>query len=268
MDILYILIAIVVVLAGYSLITNWRKDPEATGEHRKPAPRMKRPATAASGESRNDALEEDGGDPQQGEEQAPPGTRTPAVSPRAEAASSGQSAGAEPPEEPAANDPPCPCGSGASFRHCHGAEDLSDPESARPATSPQDSTAENEQRARFQYCDHTVLYYEPSHGNQIVYHDRNGTVYLWYPGNSIILAGNWRVEGQYLYFRYGANTYNPVTHEHGGHWERIPLTGGSIPVIDAVPGDPLELSTGFPYRLPAHPRFRSVLDARRDPVSN
>jgi hypothetical protein len=125
--------------------------------------------------------------------------------------------------------------------------------------------SENEQCARFRYCDHTVLFYEPSHGNQIVYYGPNGKNYLWYPGNRIVVTGDWWGDGQDLYVRYGANTYNPVTHEDGGDWVRIPLLGaGSIPVIDAVPGDVFALSTGrVPYHLPSHPRFHSVLDARQ-----
>jgi len=46
-------------------------------------------------------------------------------------------------------------------------------------------------------------------------------VYLWYPGNSIVLKGHWKRQGTGICFEHGANTYNPVTGVQGVNWECI-----------------------------------------------
>jgi hypothetical protein len=108
-----------------------------------------------------------------------------------------------------------------------------------------------------------VLFYDPSHGNQLEYYAPNGRCYLWYPGNRGVVAGEWRAEGEYICFRYGANTYNPVTGEHGGEWERTLLERWGTNIVDAAAGDVCGLATGrLPYNLPRHPGFESVHDAK------
>ncbi|WP_375450824.1 hypothetical protein [uncultured Devosia sp.] len=82
----------------------------------------------------------------------------------------------------------------------------------------------------------------PGHGTQIEYVAADGTTYLWYPGNSVILKGRWKREDGNMCFAYGANTYNPVTRTRGGDWECEPdrLYQGGI--VQQLPGDPLGLA--------------------------
>jgi hypothetical protein len=116
----------------------------------------------------------------------------------------------------------------------------------------------------FRYSGKTVLFYDPSHGNQIEYYDPGGRCYLWYPGNRAVVAGDWRMEGEFLYFRYGTNTYNPVTNLQGGDWEQTLLRKWARTIVDAAPGDIFGLATGcIPCRLFPQPRLRSVHDASR-----
>lgn len=87
------------------------------------------------------------------------------------------------------------------------------------------------------------------HGPQAEYTTPDGKAFLWYPGNATVVAGSWKVrispdfvrtrtsDGKisvtrrgYLKrgrtyesvtdvcFRYGENTYNPVTRTRGGTW--------------------------------------------------
>ena len=88
----------------------------------------------------------------------------------------------------------------------------------------------------------TYRSYSPQHGTQVEYLSPAGKAYLWYPGNRVVLAGDWRVEPdphapRFLEippgsghveeapprfqrcYRYGANTYNPVTGSSGATWE-------------------------------------------------
>lgn len=120
-------------------------------------------------------------------------------------------------------------------------------------------------RSSFRYFGKTVLLYEPSHGNQIEYYDENGKSYLWYPGNRIILTGEWRLEGDKIYSRYGVPTHNPVTGQHdiAGAWSSCPIIQMLTTEVDVVSGDVLDLASGrLPYRLPAHPGFRSLQEAK------
>ncbi|MDC3989136.1 SEC-C domain-containing protein [Polyangium jinanense] len=123
--------------------------------------------------------------------------------------------------------------------------------------------AESGTASSFAYSGKTVLFYDPSHGNQAEYYDPNGRCYLWYPGNRGVVPGEWRVEGQHIAFRYGTNTYNPVTGEHGGSWEPTLLQRWGTNIVDAAPGDVFGLATGrIPYRLPPDAEFRSIDEAK------
>ena len=68
----------------------------------------------------------------------------------------------------------------------------------------------------------TMMTYDPGHGTQVEYFDGSGRNYLWYPGNTGVVPGRWKLEGGNLCFRYGANTYNPQTNQSGGNWECQP----------------------------------------------
>jgi hypothetical protein len=119
----------------------------------------------------------------------------------------------------------------------------------------------------FEYLDHTVLYYEPYHGNQIEYYGADGRSYLWYPGNRGVVVSEWRIEGEDYCVRSPSNAYNPATQEWGGKWERRPVHRLLETKVDAAPGDVFGLSTGrVPYPLHAQPGFESVMDAEHPPA--
>lgn len=84
--------------------------------------------------------------------------------------------------------------------------------------------------------DMTYLSYSGIHGTQVEYASKDGRVFLWYPGNKVILAGKWepkqifveyyeqgnlikRFEFSQICFQYGDNTYNPATGHAGGGFE-------------------------------------------------
>jgi len=115
-------------------------------------------------------------------------------------------------------------------------------------------------RAAFEYCGKTLHFYEDSHGNQVEYFDPAGRCYLWYPGNPVVLVGQWRCDESHIYFRYGYNTYNPVTGLIGGRWEPCPLALWSTSIVEAVPGDILGLERRLPFVLKPRPAIRSIRD--------
>ncbi|MEP7122148.1 MAG: tetratricopeptide repeat protein [Byssovorax sp.] len=120
-----------------------------------------------------------------------------------------------------------------------------------------------DENASLKYFGQTVLYYEPSHGNQIAYFGTNGRSYLWYPGNNGVVVSQWRIEGEEYCSRDETDAYNPVTQESGGDWERRPLRGMFTTVVDSAADDVFGLATGrVPSRLPAHPRFKSIDKAK------
>lgn len=130
---------------------------------------------------------------------------------------------------------------------------------SRPSAAPPGSAKE------FPYADKTLLFYDPSHGNQIEYFAPDGKCYLWYPGNKRALPGHWRMEGDSICFLFGSNTYNPVTGEIGGNWDKRPFQSFAATVEHTADGDVHGLATGrVPYSLPAHPALESVEAAKRE----
>lgn len=108
------------------------------------------------------------------------------------------------------------------------------------SVSLQESTRITEAQARAALSNKTSLSLSPGHGPQIEYASADGRVYLWYPGNNVVLSGEWevrkanysrrttKVDGSVTEFsaplaldcfRYGGNTYNPVTRTRGNKWE-------------------------------------------------
>ena len=106
-------------------------------------------------------------------------------------------------------------------------------------TSLPSAAADPEVVAAF-FGDRTVLTHSAQHGTQVEYIAVNGDSFLWYPGNDAVLRGSFAVlwenasaeiddpqEGRYrgqvklnyVCFRYGANTYNPVSGHRGGGFE-------------------------------------------------
>ncbi|WP_437320808.1 hypothetical protein [Sorangium sp. So ce385] len=142
---------------------------------------------------------------------------------------------------------------------CAGEAPLHPGDVAAPA-SPPPSPDESGRKA---YSDKTVLYYDPSHGNQIEYTGPDGRAFLWYPTNRSPLPGDWRIDGQRICFQYGESSFNPVTGDHGGEWECTPLEQHERHMVDSVSGDVFGLATGsLPFRLPVHPRFDSIADVK------
>jgi len=115
-------------------------------------------------------------------------------------------------------------------------------------------------RSAFEYCGKTLHFYEDSHGNQVEYLDPDGRCHLWYPGNPIVLVGHWRCDESRIYFRYGSESYNSVTGVIGGLWEPCPVALWSASIVEAVPGDILELQLRLPFVLKPRPAIRSLLD--------
>ena len=73
------------------------------------------------------------------------------------------------------------------------------------------------------YIGRTIVYYDRGHGTQVEYYDKSGS-YLWYPGNTVILPGAWKVSaeavpGGHICFRYPTSSLNPVTGVKGWDWE-------------------------------------------------
>ena len=101
------------------------------------------------------------------------------------------------------------------------------------------------------YSGATFLDYSVQHGTQVEYLSPNGVAYLWYPGNAKIVSGQWKVEGpssgsKYarLCWKYGANTYNPVTQTRGGSFNCVPANRHILAEEEYTRGDPLNLSSG------------------------
>lgn len=105
--------------------------------------------------------------------------------------------------------------------------------------------------------DRTVMTFDKVHGAQIEYTSADGVAYLWYPGNKIILRGQWYIRdddvgftngdqrfeataGRICYY-YGPGTYNPATNR-GDKPECQNAGIHEARVVDSRPGDVLGLS--------------------------
>lgn len=92
--------------------------------------------------------------------------------------------------------------------------------------------------------------FRSGHGFQVTHFNGDGQVWLWYPGNDRPLAGEWKLEGDKICFRYSSNSYNPVTKTRGGAFKCTSLRGIQTRVISQLQGDPFRLSSGaIPYVL-------------------
>lgn len=98
----------------------------------------------------------------------------------------------------------------------------------------------------------TNLSFDEGHGTQIEYVSPEGGAFLWYPGNSIILPGRWKLEDGRMCFSYGPNTYNPVTGTRGGAWECASVERYFQPITERAKGDVLRLEgrDAVPFELP------------------
>lgn len=87
------------------------------------------------------------------------------------------------------------------------------------------------------------------HGLQIEYFSPQGKAYLWYPGNTRVVVGDWKDEGRKICFRYQSNSSNPVTGQTGGEWECQGKISAQSDLVSSVDGDAFGLTSG---RLPVH----------------
>ncbi|WP_254513914.1 hypothetical protein [Anatilimnocola floriformis] len=128
----------------------------------------------------------------------------------------------------------------------------------RRRAQPDGATEKEFPRADCKYCGKTLLFRSPGHGNQIEYLDQDGYCYLWYPGNTVILTGKWRIDETSIYFQYGTDTYNPVTNVHGGGWEEQSFDEWSNDIVDQETGDLFGIKRGLPFVLAADPPLNSL----------
>ena len=114
--------------------------------------------------------------------------------------------------------------------------------------------------------------FDPGHGTQVAYFSPDGTEYLWYPGNRVIVKASYELRRgkstrmmvrtadglqpreaaiHDICFKYGSNTYNPVTKRGGGKWECRAVLSFNQFVRERMPSDVFGLSrrTAVPFEL-------------------
>lgn len=111
-------------------------------------------------------------------------------------------------------------------------------------------------------AERTFLFRGMGHGNQIEYYRADGTAFLWYPGNKIVLKGHWMVDeyngpkigNNRICFLYGPNTYNPITKTPGTEWECVSAGALVVDAKDEAEGDYLGLADRqrVPFVLPKY----------------
>ncbi|WP_299296296.1 hypothetical protein [uncultured Tateyamaria sp.] len=93
------------------------------------------------------------------------------------------------------------------------------------------------------------------HGSQYTFHAENGQTFLWYPGNSKIVKGQWKLlvqdDGKPVRcYKYSSNSYNPVTGLRSGPWRCVQFSGSEFQGSRIIVGDPFELASGrIPFRM-------------------
>ena len=118
------------------------------------------------------------------------------------------------------------------------------------------------EEARSLFACKTRISFTQGHGTQVSYTHLDGTNFLWYPGNTVILPGKWRLEPRTapaqpsreranICFSYPDNSYNPVTGVVGSRWQCMPAEVLHRVTVDSADGDVLGLSarTAVPFRL-------------------
>jgi hypothetical protein len=127
----------------------------------------------------------------------------------------------------------------------------------------------------------TLHTHDSSHGNQVEFFTSDGHTYLWYPGNAVVLKGEWRAcEDRFsvtvkgadtvmipfgkMCFKYGTNTYNPATGAKGGEWECAPASRVDARLVEQRPGDVFGLAkrVNVPFVLPREKTTMNELLAR------
>ena len=137
--------------------------------------------------------------------------------------------------------------------------------------------------ARSALASQTGLSYDPQHGTQVSYATKNGSTYLWYPGNQVVVAGNWRVQSRQIEikvdgrvvrqrddssvcYQYGPGSYNPVTRRSGAE-VCIPFVSRAQFFRETQAGDVFALTSGSPpFVLGREPTTLAELLARARPL--
>jgi hypothetical protein len=140
----------------------------------------------------------------------------------------------------------------------------------------------NVEEARHFFVCMTNVSFSKGHGTQVFYLRPDGMEFLWYPGNSLIVQGKWRIEARttsgerskdysVICFQYGANTYNPVTKKSGGTWTCTPAHVVAGRIVDRAAGDVFRLArrTAVPFKLSGEKTtINELSNMMRDGASN
>ena len=113
------------------------------------------------------------------------------------------------------------------------------------------------------FINKTRVSFGPGHGTQVSYMRGDGAVFLWYPGNRVVLRGRWRTDGRTICFRYGPNTYNPVTGRAGAEWECRPSDVFARTTVDRVAGDVFGLARRNAVPFVLAPDRTTIADLKR-----
>ena len=82
------------------------------------------------------------------------------------------------------------------------------------------SITSSQQSIRNYVSNKTLISYSPSHGSQIEHYSPSGDLFLWYPGNTVIVKGSWKTQSDsQICYLYPSSSRNPVTGQTGGTWE-------------------------------------------------
>jgi hypothetical protein len=118
------------------------------------------------------------------------------------------------------------------------------------------------EKAKATFVGRTRVISASSYGSQVAYMAPDGMVYLWFPGNRVILPGRWTFErGSFLFenwvnlcFQYGPGTVNAWTRRDTGK-ECSPAEARARLIQDSAEGDVFGLSrkSEVPFVLPSKP---------------
>jgi hypothetical protein len=120
----------------------------------------------------------------------------------------------------------------------------------------------------------TSMSFAPGHGTQVSYLQPDGMEFLWYPGNAVVLPARWdivarttrtepRKEYADICFKYGTNTYNPVTNQVGGKWECRPAHFNARFTVDRADGDIFGLAKRRTVPFVLSPERTSIAELRQ-----
>lgn len=118
-----------------------------------------------------------------------------------------------------------------------------------PATSLDidflESITAGQQSIRSYASNKTLIFYGPSHGAQIEYYSPSGDLFLWYPGNTRIVEGQWKTQSnKQICYLYPISSRNPVTGQLGGSWECTHAAAVFAFDYERLSGNPFDLKPG------------------------